>query len=62
MSTRDAETKGGSLESGTSHKQSFHSTDPASLGMGTVQGNSMTGSQKPAGNPSKKVARGHTLK
>jgi hypothetical protein len=60
MSTRDAETKGGSLESGTSHKEGFHKTSPESLGMG-VKGE-MTGAQKPSGNPSKKVARGHTLK
>lgn len=54
---RDAETKGGSLESGTTKKERFHSTSPESLGMGAKEG-----SQKPAGNPSKKVARGHTLK
>jgi len=60
MATRDANTKGGSLESGTSHKESFHKTSPESLGMG-VKGDSLNGAQKPAGNPSKKVA-GHTLK
>jgi len=61
MSTRDAETKGGTLESGCLTKVPFHSTTPESLGMG-VKGDSINGPQKPSGNPSKKAPRGHTLK
>lgn len=59
---RDAETKGGSLESGTTKKESFHSTSVDSLGMGTKGGDPTTGKQFPTGNPSKKAPRGHTLK
>jgi hypothetical protein len=58
---RDAETKGGSLESGCTKKESFHSTSVDSLGMG-VKGDPTTGKQFPTGNPSKKAPRGHTLK
>jgi hypothetical protein len=57
---RDAETKGG-LESGCTHKESFHKTSTDSLGMG-VKGDAITGPQKPTGNPAKKAPRGHTLK
>jgi hypothetical protein len=58
MSQRDAETKGGSLESGTTHKESFHKTSLDSLGMGVKN----ESTQRPTGNPSKKAPRGHTLK
>lgn len=58
---RDAETSGNSLESGCTEKKSFHGESPESLGHG-VKGNPITGAQLPAGNPSKKVSRGQTLK
>lgn len=58
---RDAETKGG-LESGCTHKESFHKTSVESLGMGTKGGDSTTGKQFPTGVPSKKAPRGHTIK
>ena len=59
---RDAETKGGSLESGTSKKEGFHSTSVGSLGMDPKGGDPTTGKQFPSGNPSKKAPRGHTIK
>jgi hypothetical protein len=62
MGTRDANTAGGTLESGTSEKQDFHDTPPAELGMGTVGGDPNGGLQLPAGNPDKKVAGGFVIR
>lgn len=59
---RDANAKGNTLASGTSHKSGFHGESPESHGMGTVGGDPTTGPQKPAPNPSKKAPRGHTIK
>lgn len=59
--TRDADTKGGTLDSGCSKKESFHSTTPDQLGMG-VKGDPNDGAQMPTGNPSTKAPRGHTIK
>lgn len=57
---REAETAGGSLESGCLSKKSFHGETPESLGHGTKGG--IDGAQLPAGNPTKKADRGHKLK
>jgi len=55
---RDANTKGGSLESGTCHKKKIGSPD---LGQDTVGGMSKPeGKSKP--NPSTSAPRGHTIK
>jgi hypothetical protein len=59
---RDADTKGGTLESGTSKKSGFHDTQPKDLGMGTSGGKDYDGPQKPQGNPSVKAPRGHTIR
>jgi len=50
---RDAEQKGGSLESGTSHKEKIGEVG----GMDSVGKN-----EKPAANPSTPAPRGHTIK
>ena len=61
--TQDANTKGGTLASGTSHKKAI-SESPSALGMGSVGQNpglEMPGN-KPAPNPSVKAGKGHTIK
>ena len=58
---RDAEQPGGTPESGTSKKESFHSTTPDQLGMG-VKGDPNDGAQIPAGNPTTSAPRGHKIK
>lgn len=51
---RDGNTRGGKLNSGTSHKDKIGNPD---LGMGSVGKN-----EKPAPNPSVSASRGHTIK
>jgi hypothetical protein len=55
---RDAEQKGGSLESGTCHKAKIGDPD---LGQGST-GKDMYSGAKPAPNPSVSAPRGHTIK
>jgi hypothetical protein len=59
---RDAETKGGTLESGTSKKEGFHSQSPSDLGMGTSGSKDYNGPQRPQHKPETKAPRGHVIR